>query len=114
METFPAELMEDEKTSQYAPSKELRESPRFQFTSAVMFENYLSGDYHAGRMTNYSRTGMCFETDRTPSVGTEIFIGIDKSPYSSAYDVFRAKVVWHQELSLEKSSYPYAVGVKYC
>jgi hypothetical protein len=93
---------------------EQRESPRYPHTAAIMFENYLSGNYYEGRMMNYSRGGMCFEADVTPVVGTEIFIGIEKSPYSSKHDVFRAKVVWFRELPLKESYYLYGVGVKFC
>jgi hypothetical protein len=96
------------------PQNEQRESRRFQFTSPVMFENYLTGNYNDGRMVNYSRGGMCFETDVAPDVDSELFIGIESSPYSSQHDVFRAKVVWIRKLSLKDSYYAYGVGVKYC
>lgn len=93
---------------------EQRENQRFQFTSPVMFENYLTGNYNDGRMVNYSRGGMCFETDVAPDIGAELFIGIENSPYSSHHDVFRARVVWIKERSLKDSYYAYGVGVKYC
>jgi len=93
---------------------EQRESQRFPFAGTVMFEKYLTGSYHDARMVNYSRGGMCFEADVAPGIDTEIFIGIEKSPYSSHHDVFRAKVVWIRELPLKESYYAYAVGVKYC
>lgn len=93
---------------------EQRDSQRFQFSSPVMFENYLTGNYNDGRMVNYSRGGMCFEADVAPDVGAELFIGIENSPYSSHHDVFRAKVVWIKERSLKDSYYAYGVGVKYC
>jgi hypothetical protein len=93
---------------------EQRESQRFQFASPVMFENYLTGNYNDGRMINYSRGGMCFETDVAPDVGAELFIGIENSPYSSHHDVFRARVIWIKEQSLKDSYYAYGVGVKYC
>lgn len=96
------------------PQSEKRESQRFKFTSPVMFENYLTGNYNDGRMVNYSRGGMCFEADVAPDVGAELFIGMESSPYSSHHDVFRAKVVWIKELSLKDSYYAYGVGVKYC
>lgn len=97
-----------------ALKKEEREYQRFQFSSPVMFENYLTGDYHDGHMLNYSRGGMCFEADVAPDVGSELFIGIESSPYSSQHDVFRAKVIWIREQSLKDSYYAYGVGVKYC
>lgn len=93
---------------------EQRESQRFPLTCPVMFENYLTGNYHDGRMVNYSRGGMCFEADMAPGLGAELFIGIESSPYSSHHDVFRAKVIWIQELPLKDSYYAYGIGVKYC
>lgn len=93
---------------------ERRDSQRLACRATVMFENYLTGNYYDGRMVNYSRGGMCFETDLYPAANSEIFIGIEKSPYSSQHDVFRAKVVWIRELPLKESYYTYAVGVKYC
>lgn len=93
---------------------EKRESPRFPFTSAVMYENYHTGEHRDGRMVAFSRTGMQFETSSAPKVGDEIFIGMDKSPYSTAHDVFRATVVWLRELPRPRTFYPYLVGVKYC
>ena len=92
---------------------EKRESPRFPFSSAVMVENYHAKTCHDGRMVDCSRLGMQFEAGVAPDVGSEIFIGIDKSPYSTAHDVFRATVVWLRELPHRKSFYSYAVGVKF-
>jgi len=55
---------------------------------------------------------MCFESDFGPEPGTDIFIGIEESPYASGHDVYRAKVVWCRKLS-ENSFFYYGVGVKY-
>jgi hypothetical protein len=93
---------------------EQRKSPRRAFTTTIMFENFLTGNYYEGRMVNYSRDGMCFESDIAPEIGTEIFIGVEKSPYSPNYDVFRAKVMWSRELTLKESYYSVGVGVRYC
>jgi hypothetical protein len=56
---------------------------------------------------------MCFEADRAPQVGTELFIGIEKPPNNSIFNVFRAEVVWIRALPLKQSYYAYSVGVKY-
>jgi hypothetical protein len=88
--------------------EEKRESPRFPFSSTVMFEDYRAGTCHDGRMIDHSRTGMRFETGVAPEIGGEIFIGMDRSPYSAAHDVFRARVVW-----LQAQPVTYCVGVKY-
>jgi hypothetical protein len=52
-----------------------------------MIEKYPAGDYHEGRMYNYSR--------------------------SAGHDVYRAKVIWCKELPEKASFYYYGVGVKY-
>ena len=92
---------------------EQRRNARVPYVTTVMFENYSTGSYYEGRMANYSRGGMCFESDFAPGVDTEVFIGIEASPYSPNHDVFRAKVVWVRELSAADSYYIYGVGVKF-
>lgn len=81
--------------------------------TAIMFENYPTSSYYEGRMVNHSRSGMCFESDIAPKVGSEIFVGIESSPYSPNHDVFRARVVWVNELSAADSYYVFGVGVEY-
>jgi hypothetical protein len=78
-----------------------------------MFENYATGNYHEGRMVNYSRSGMYFEADVAPEVGAEIFVGIDKTPYASGRDVHRARVVWRRKLDEENAFYDWGIGVRY-
>ena len=61
-------------------------------------------------------------TDLTalPSVNRELaLIKVKASPAQrgeiiQVADVFRAKVMWLQELPLKQSYYSYSVGVKYC
>ena len=91
-----------------------RSAPRFPFASAVMFEDYRTQVFHEGQIIDYSRGGMRIHTNPSIEVGSEIFIGMDTSPYSKAHDVLRARVVWSRELLLSESAYPYSVGVKYC
>ena len=92
---------------------ENRDAPRFRHEATVMFENYPAGDYHEGRMYNYSRSGMYFESDFAPKIGSDIFVGIENSPYSAGHDVYRAKVVWCKELPEKASYFYYGVGIKY-
>ena len=93
---------------------EQRENARFPHQATIMFENYNTGKYYEGRMLNYSRGGMCFESDFGPDIGAEIFIGIEKSPYSSNHDVYRARVIWNRPQSENESYYYYGIGVKFC
>ena len=92
---------------------EKRDTPRFEHEATVMIEKYPTGQFYEGRMYNYSRSGMYFESDFAPKVGVDVFIGIEDSPYSSGHDVYRAKVIWCKELSEKGSYYYYGVGVKY-
>ena len=80
---------------------------------AIMFEHYPSGRYYDGKMFNYSRGGMYLESNFAPGIGTEVFIGVENSPYTSGHDVYRAKIVWHARLKASKSLYLYGIGVKY-
>ena len=96
-----------------ASNPENRDTPRFDFEATIMLENYPSGKYYEGRMSNYSRTGMYFESDFAPKLGSDLFIGIENSPYSYNHDVYRAKVMWCKKLPENASFYYYGVGVKY-
>ena len=91
---------------------EQRDYPRFPHEAAIMFENYATGNYYEGRMANYSRTGIYFETDFAPAPGAEIFIGIEDSPFSNGHDVYRAKVIWCKNIK-HRRSYYYGVGAKF-
>lgn len=90
-----------------------RAHPRHRHKAAIMYEHYRSGRYFEGQMLNYSRGGMYFESDFAPQIGTEIFIGIENSPYTSGHDVYRAKVIWHVKLADPMALCSHGVGVKY-
>ena len=92
---------------------EQRDTSRFRHETQIMFEHYASGRYYEGRMLNYSRGGMYLESDFAPTVGSEIFIGIEKSPQTSGHDVYRARVIWKKELADSPSFFFYGIGVKY-
>lgn len=94
-------------------SPEQRATQRFRHETAIMYEHYPSGRYFEGRMINYSRGGMYFESNFAPEIGTEIFIGVEKSPYTSRHDVYRAKVIWHKRVQSEDSLFFHGIGVKY-
>ena len=92
---------------------EQRDDTRFYHETTIMIENYPKGKYYEGRMYNYSRGGMYFESDFAPGPGTDVFIGIENSPYSSDHDVYRAKVMWVKKLPDKASFFYYGVGVRY-
>ena len=96
-----------------AGSFDSRDDTRIKHKTAIQFENFLNRDCHTATMYNYSRGGMYFECDYAPLPGTEIYIGIEKSPYDCGPDCYRAQVRWRQELPPDQSKNSYGVGVKY-
>ena len=92
---------------------ERRADPRYPHETAIMYEHYGSGRYFEGKMLNYSRGGMYFESNFAPETGTEIFIGVENSPYTSGPDVYRAKVIWHKKLDYSEALFFCGIGVKY-
>jgi hypothetical protein len=93
---------------------EQRDDTRFYHEATIMIENYPKGQYYEGRMYNYSRGGMYFESDFAPGTGTDVFIGIENSPYSADHDVYRARIMWLKKLPDKASFFYYGVGVSYC
>jgi hypothetical protein len=94
-------------------SPDQRATRRFHHETAIMFEHYPSERYFEGRMFNYSRGGMYFESNFAPEIGTEIFIGVENSPFTAGHDVYRAKVIWHERLQGADSVFFHGIGVKY-
>jgi hypothetical protein len=90
-----------------------RNNTRIKHKADIQFENYNSGIPFKARMYNYSTEGMYFETDYAPLPGTEIYIGIKKSPYDAAADIYRAQIRWRKQLKASPSDYHFGVGVKY-
>ena len=90
-----------------------RTAPRCRHETAIMYEHYHSGRYFEGKMLNYSRGGMYFESNFAPGIGTEVFIGVENSPYTAGHDVYRAKVIWHVKLEGAESLFSHGIGVKY-
>jgi hypothetical protein len=73
-----------------------------------------AGLIYDATMTNYSENGMYFETNGDLHPGSEIYIGLENSPFVTYTDIrecYRAEVVWRKKL---KMSYPeYGYGIKY-
>ncbi|UCG08545.1 MAG: PilZ domain-containing protein [Desulfobacterales bacterium] len=92
---------------------EHRDEIRRKHKANILLETHPAGNYYEARMFNYSIGGMYFESDYAPLPGTEIYIGIENSPYDAGADVYRAQVRWRKELLDVKSKYNYGVGVKY-
>ncbi len=92
---------------------EHRDDTRRRFKADILLETFSAGIYYEAKMFNYSIGGMYFESDYAPLPGSEIYIGIENSPYDAGADIYRAQVRWRKELPDEQSRFNYGVGVKY-
>jgi len=103
------------RSDQMVQYPEQRDDARIRYKSPVKVEDLVSGITLGARMLNYSRTGLCFETNERLHQGAEIFIGIENSPYTSpasrSYECYRAKIIWRREL--ETVFFKYGYGVSY-
>lgn len=95
------------------PNLENRDYFRYKCRAKILLETYSTGAYYQAKMLNYSRGGLYFESDYAPLPGTDIYIGIENSPYDFGADLYRAQVRWRTKLSRKKSKYSYGVGVRY-
>jgi Tfp pilus assembly protein PilZ len=93
---------------------EKRSDNRTDFKSPITVEDS-KGIIYKARMVNYSANGLYIETDWLLRPGTEIYIEMEKSPYTSdTFDLaarYRSVILWHARL--ENSFYSYGYGVRY-
>jgi hypothetical protein len=96
-------------------SVEKRSSARIPCDCAVVLENFEVGVMNEARMYNYSQLGLYFESDFYLLPGTEIYIGINNSPFSpepDVYECYRAIIRWRRFLEDAPFDYGYGVEVK--
>jgi hypothetical protein len=95
------------------PNGEQRDARRVKHKANILLENFPAGTQYKAKMFNYSRGGLYFESDYAPLPGSEIYIGIERSPYDASPDIYRAQVRWRRQLDAKNSRYTFGVGVKY-
>ncbi len=101
------------KAEQTVENLENRESARLDHVSSLQVQDITSGEIHKARMFNFSKEGVYFESDSLLNAGTQIYIGIQNSPYASLPDVLeyhRAEIMWRKQL--KDSFFRYGYGVK--
>ena len=92
---------------------ERRDRTRFPHETLLTLENEEIGQLHGVRMYNFSRSGVYFETNFYLQPGTDLFVGIQSSPFaekSDVYECYRAVIKWRKYL--EESSYDYGYGLE--
>ncbi len=90
-----------------------RQELRLQHKSSVLIEEIQSGRYILGKIVDYSAGSMGLRSEYGLEPGTNIFIGIENSPYSNSHDIFRAQVLWCERLVDDADYFRFAMGIKY-
>jgi len=92
-----------------------RADTRLNYKSPLKVKDLKSGITFRARMVNYSKNGLCFETNQRLPIRKEIYIGIEHSPYTSrsfrSYESCHAKIIWCKKLTAGLFKYSY--GVRY-
>ena len=101
------------KPEQKVENLENRDNARMDHVSSLQVQDIESGKIHKARMFNYSKEGVYFESDSVLKPGTQIYIGMQDSPYASMPDVLEyhlAQIMWQKKL--KDSFFRFGYGVK--
>ena len=90
-----------------------RTTKRMIHRGTIMISDDSSGYYSYGQVVNVSGNGMYFEADHAIEPGKSIDIQYDNPPFKTAPNNYSATVQWCKTLSIDESSLPFGVGVKF-
>lgn len=90
-----------------------RANKRFNHETPLVIENCDSGTNSYGRMYNYSKGGIYFESDTPFQTGTRVRFAIEKSNVDLDADQYIAEVKWCAEISAAVVLYDYGIGVEF-
>ena len=96
------------------PFSEDRDATRFDHYSPLHVHDLKSGKLCEARMSNYSNSGIYFETNGLFQKGTKIYISMQNSPYAQSSDVLEyvnGEVMWRK--NLKQSYFKYGYGIKF-
>jgi hypothetical protein len=104
--------------------KNNRENRRFKTKATAVIELPDSGYWVYAEMTDFSKKGLCFETEAAIQPGTVIRVKLDKSLVSSRFDksfkslfdngykTYNSTVMWCKKLDDDQSVSNFGVGVE--
>jgi len=93
---------------------ERRQYKRFKYEALISHDVSSNGIIHPGRMLDFSKGGLCFESDKNILTGDVIIIGLDirtESPGNDTQIFFEVKIVW--KTASEGMPYAFAYGGKF-
>lgn len=92
---------------------EQRECLRFVFDCAVDVQDCRTGKQSDGKLVNYNRLGLYFESEAAYKPGSEIDIRFDPSVYLTEPGPLKAEVRWCKECGDPTFSRRFGIGVRY-
>jgi Tfp pilus assembly protein PilZ len=95
---------------------ERRKYRRFKYEAIILHDLLTHQNIFDGKIANFSKGGLYFESDQTIQPGEEIFLKLTKPVEASAGDSlpqlpFVVKILWHT--SLPASAFRYGYGAQY-
>jgi len=92
------------------PFSEDRDAKRFDHFSPLHVNDLKSGEIYEARMSNYSDSGIYFESDGFFQKGINIYISMQNSPYAQTFGVLEflyGQVMWRKYLKRSFLKYGY-------
>lgn len=93
---------------------ERRHHKRYKYEAIISHDVSSNDVIHPGKMFNFSKGGLYFESNEAIYPDEEVFVGLATDPESGDHDaqlLFEVKVIWRQQL--EGSSFRYGYGGKF-
>jgi Tfp pilus assembly protein PilZ len=91
--------------------KERRRHKRFNYEALISHDVSTNDIIQTGKLFNFSKGGLYFESDQNIKAGEDIFVGLvvhADSPGKDTQILFEVKILWHREL--EDSTFHYGYG----
>jgi hypothetical protein len=92
---------------------EQRECMRFVYNCPVGVQDCRTGKQSDGRLVNFNRLGLYFESDDAHKPGSEIDIRFDPSVYLTEPAALKAEVKWCKKIDDSALNCRFAIGVRY-
>ena len=99
--------------SGHFPVNDSRASKRFDHEAHVIIKNCDCGSYTYGRMYNYSRGGIYFESDMAFKPGSCVRVDIEDSNSGPAADHYYATVMWCKEIVDAVVLHEFGIGIEF-
>ena len=95
-------------------NSERRHHSRFKYEAFISHDVPSSDTIHSGKIFNFSKGGLYFESDESIDPGEEVFVGLTTDSDSVEHDtqlLFEVRIIWRQ--ALEDAPYRFGYGGRF-